>query len=154
MVSALILAAIIGAAVLVAYGARSEGPRTVGARGAAPAEPESVAPRATELADIATPEELQLWSYRGCITCHGADARGTPMGPDLLGVLPLYVAKFGAGEAARAQLVAYMFDPNDSPKLRTDGEEYQIPMPSIAQFGGGTREEAATLAGLLLRLVR
>jgi hypothetical protein len=106
------------------------------------------------LADVATPAEQRLWSARGCVTCHGATARGTPMGPDLGKVVPLYVAKFGGVDAAKTQIVEYLLDPQGSPKLRDDGLLFPNPMPAITKLFGGTEKDAATLADMLLRLAR
>lgn len=112
------------------------------------------APSGTSLADLATPDEYRLWSDRGCITCHGPEARGTPLGPDLTRVVPLYLAKFGSRDAARAALAAHMLDPQRSVKLRDDGEVFPNPMPPLEKLFGGKREEAPVLADLLLRLAR
>jgi hypothetical protein len=108
----------------------------------------------TKLSEIASPAEWKLWNDRGCITCHGAEARGSPMAPDLLRVLPLYFAKFGSADAVKNELVAYLIDPQGSPKLRDDGVQFPNPMPAIEKLIGGTKADAATLAGLLVRLAR
>jgi hypothetical protein len=111
-------------------------------------------PAPASLSDIASADELKLWTNRGCVTCHGPDARGGPMAPDLTKVLPLYLAKFGSAGAAKERIVAYLLDPQGSPKLRDDGVQFPNPMPSIEKLFGGTRTDAETLAGLLVRLVR
>ena len=132
-----------GAIVASGSGARSS-------RVDAPAPP--AAPTGHSLSDIASPDELKLWTNRGCVTCHGPDARGGPMAPDLTTVLPFYLAKCGSADAARAQLVEYLIDPQGSPKLRDDGVQFPNPMPAIEKLFGGTKADAATLAGLLVRL--
>jgi hypothetical protein len=104
------------------------------------------------LSDVATPDELKLWNSRGCVTCHGPEARGGPMGPDLTTVVPLYAAKHG--DAATEALAAYLLDPKGSPKLRTDGTTYPNPMPSLEKLFGGRREEAPVIAAMLLRLAK
>jgi mono/diheme cytochrome c family protein len=108
----------------------------------------------TSLSRIATPREYGLWNDRGCITCHGAEARGTPLGPDLTKVVPRYLARHASPEAARAALVAHMLDPAGTPKMRDDGEVYPNPMPPLERLFGGRRDEAPVLAGMLLRLAK
>ena len=110
------------------------------------------APQGLFLSDVAAPAELKLWTDRGCITCHGAEARGTQMGPDLTNVLPLYMAKHGSVSAAKTALAAYLIDPQGVPKLRSDGVTFPNPMPAIEKLFGGKREDAAVIADMLLRL--
>lgn len=141
-----LIAAGVGASVLAAAGDDADPP----ARELAPAR----RPGPAALSDLASPEELKLWTARGCVTCHGPEARGGPMAPDLTKVIPLYVAKFGSEDAARAAIAAYLLDPADSPKLRDDGEAYPNPMPPLERLFGGRREEAPVLAAMLLRLAR
>jgi hypothetical protein len=129
------------AVVLVAAGTGSDD-----ARSPAPV------PRGRALSDLATPEEYELWNARGCVTCHGFEARGTSLAPDLTRVIPLYVAKAGSAESARAAIAAYLLDPAGSPKLRADGAVFPNPMPPLEKLFGGRREDAPVLAGMLLRL--
>ena len=109
---------------------------------------------ASFLSDLATPREYALWNDRGCVTCHGTEALGTPMGPNLTKVVPLYLAKFGSREAAREALAAHMLNPQTSQKLRDDGEVFPNPMPPLEKLFGGKREEAPVLAEMLLRLAK
>lgn len=118
----------------------------------APASPRFLSERF--LSDVATPREYELWNSRGCVTCHGTEALGTPLGPDLTKVVPLYLAKNRSREAAVAALAAYMLDPQGAPKLRDDGEVYPNPMPALEKLFGGKREEAPVLADMLLRLAK
>ena len=143
--SVVLIAIGFGTGAIVASGAGARA-----SRGDVPSAPS--APTGRSLSDVASPDELKLWTNRGCITCHGAEARGGPMAPDLTKVLPLYFAKFGSAEAARDQLVEYLIDPQGSPKLRDDGVQFPNPMPAIEKLFGGTKADAATLAGLLVRL--
>ena len=53
------------------------------------------------------------------------------MAPALSKVIPLYVAKFGSPQAAKAQLVEYLLDPAGAPKLRDDGQVFPTPMPAF-----------------------
>jgi hypothetical protein len=126
------------------------------AAGSAARTPSAEAPvqvrRGTTLSDIASPAEWKLWNDRGCVTCHGPEARGTPMAPDLVKVLPLYFAKFASPDAVRSRLAAYIIDPQGSPKLRDDGVQFPNTMPAIEKLFGGTKPDATTLAGLLVRL--
>ena len=123
--------------------------------GAAPrADAAARARSGTSLSRLATPREYELWNSRGCVTCHGPEARGTPLGPDLTKVVPRYLAKHGSSESARAALVAHMLDPATSVKLRDDGEVYANPMPPLEKLFGGKREDAPVLAEMLLRLPR
>jgi hypothetical protein len=145
--SVVLIAIGFGTGAIVASGAGARAPRSD-----APAAPS--APRGPMLSDIASPAELKLWNNLGCITCHGAEARGSPMAPDLTKVLPLYFAKFGTDDAVREELVAYLIDPQGSPKLRADGVQFPNPMPAIEKMSGGTKAAAATLAGLLVRLAK
>lgn len=119
-------------------------------------ENESRAPagEAGSLSSVATPREYELWNERGCVTCHGLEARGTPMGPDLTKVIPLYLAKTGSAAAARDALAAYLLDPAGRPKLRVDGEVFPNPMPPLGKLFGGNRDEAPVLAEMLLRLAK
>lgn len=136
----------VGASALVAFGVGTDPPVR-----ATPSEPR---PAVTSLSGLATPDELKLWNARGCVTCHGGEARGGPLGPDLTKVIPLYLRKFGSAESARERLAAYMLDPEGSEKLRDDGEVFPNPMPALDKLFGGRREEAPVLAGMLLRLAR
>ncbi len=131
---------------VVASGWGSDAPRRP------PPDVEPSAPQGPSLAASASPEELKLWNGRSCLTCHGADAHGTLMGPDLFRVLPLYLAKHGSADAAAKALAAYIVDPKNSPKLRDDGAKFINPMPAIERIGG-KRTEADALARMLLRLV-
>ena len=106
------------------------------------------------LSDLATPREYELWNSRGCVTCHGTEALGTPLGPDLTKIVPIYLAKSGSRDAAVAALAAYVLDPQGAPKLRDDGEVYPNPMPALEKLFGGRREEAPVLADMLLRLAK
>jgi hypothetical protein len=134
---------------VIAFGVGSDKPSS------ASVAPTASAPRgAASLDAVATPAELRLWNDRGCITCHGWNARGTPMGPDLAKVVPLYRAKHGSDEAAHREIVAYLIDPQGSPKLRDDGVQYVNPMPPIERMFGGRREDAEALAGMLLRFAK
>jgi hypothetical protein len=101
-----------------------------------------------------SPSQSRLWNDRGCITCHGWNARGTPMGPDLVKIVPLYVARHGSVEAARRALVEYLLDPQGSPKVRDDGVLYPNPMPPVLKMFGGRPEDADALADLLLGLAK
>jgi mono/diheme cytochrome c family protein len=145
---ALVVAALAaGYAIAVGVGSRDDdaAPRpAAGAKSAA----------GTSLSQIATRREYELWNARGCITCHGPEARGTPLGPDLTKVIPHYVARHASPEAARAALVAHVLDPAGTPKMRDDGEVYPNPMPPLERLFGGRREEAPVLAGMLLRLAK
>jgi mono/diheme cytochrome c family protein len=107
-------------------------------------------PVSGRLSAVASPAEMKLWRDRGCVTCHGPEATGGPMAPDLTKVVPLYKAKFGASAADR--LEAYLIDPQGAPKLRDDGQLFPNPMPAIEKLFGGTKADARTLAALLLRL--
>lgn len=129
--------------VLVAAGTGSDDERSV-----------APVPQGRSLSDLATPQEYELWNARGCITCHGSEARGTPLGPDLTKVVPRYHAKHASRESARDALAAHMLDPAHSPKLRDDGEVYPNPMPPLESLFGGKREDAPVLADMLLRLPR
>jgi cytochrome c553 len=111
-------------------------------------------PPATTLSQVATSDELKLWTGRGCATCHGAEGLGTPMGPDVTKLVPLYLAKHGAAAAAKTALAAYLLDPQNSPKLRDDGVQYANPMPSILKFPGGKPQDADAMAEMLLRLAK
>jgi hypothetical protein len=115
---------------------------------------DEVIAESTALSDVATPDELKLWNRIGCATCHGGEARGTQMGPDLTKIVPLYLARYGSAEAAKEKLVAYLLDPKTEPKLRDDGATYVNPMPAIDRLAGGRREDAPGIAELLLRLAR
>lgn len=120
-----------------------------------PAEPPATASPAAgrTLSGIASPPEAALWSSRGCVTCHGPEARGSMMAPDLTKVVPLYLARFGE-EGAKAKIAEYLIDPKGSPKLRDDGQVFPNPMPAIEKLFGGTRDDAPVLAGLLVRLAK
>lgn len=135
---ALIVVAL-GVGVFAASRDRSAAPRT-------PTTPAASVP--------VSPSESRLWNDRGCITCHGWNARGTPMGPDLLKVVPLYVARHGSVGAAHKAIVEYLLDPQGSPKLRDDGVLYPNPMPPILKLFGGRPEDADALADLLLRMAK
>ena len=145
---ALVVVALLGGA-LVAAAVRSDDDV------AAP-RADALAPKKSRgsLSQLATPREYELWNSRGCVTCHGLEARGTPLGPDLTKVVPRYLAKHGSSESARAALVAHMLDPVKSEKLRDDGEVYANPMPPLEKLFGGKREDAPVLADMLLRLAR
>jgi cytochrome c553 len=131
----------IGTCALVAFGVGTD-------------PPERAAPEGPLLSEVATPDEHKLWTTRGCATCHGPDARGGLMAPDLAEVIPLYLARFGSPEAARERLAAFMLNPAGSPRLRNDGELFPNPMPSLLKLYGGRREDAPVLAGMLLRLAK
>jgi mono/diheme cytochrome c family protein len=134
-----------GGLVMAGAGAERDEPA---ARGA------PAAPSPKFLSDLATPREYELWNDRGCVTCHGTEGLGTPLGPNLAKVMPLYLAKSGSREAAVAALAAYVLDPQGAPKLRDDGEVYPNPMPALEKLFGGRREEAPVLADMLLRLAK
>jgi len=76
------------------------------------------------------------------------------MGPDLVKVVPLYVARHGSVDAAHRALAAYLLDPQVSPKLRDDGVLYPNPMPPILKMFGGRPEDADALADLLLSVAK
>jgi len=137
----IVVAAGVGA--VVASGVGAERPSTA-----------QVAGSAAPGAEAESPARSRLWNDRGCVTCHGADARGTPMGPDLTKIVPMYIAKHGSVDAAHRAVVAYLIDPRGSPKLRDDGVLYVNPMPPIEKLFGGRREDADALASMLLRLAR
>jgi len=147
----IVVALAVGA--LVASGVGAETPRKASIVPAPESAPTS-SPGATAraLVDVATPAEKKLWNDRGCVTCHGADAHGTNMGPDVVAVIPLYLAKHGSSDAAKKALVAYLVDPKNTPRLRADGATFMNPMPAIEKLFGGKREDADALADLLLRL--
>ncbi len=124
----------------------------VGARPRRPATDEPLPDEsAPTLADVASPDELELWNLRGCATCHGPQARGSQLGPDLTKVVPLYLTTHGSPDAAKAAIVAYLLDPQGAPKLRHNGQRFMNPMPAITKMNG-TRDDAEKLASLLLRL--
>jgi mono/diheme cytochrome c family protein len=139
--------------VVVAFGVGAVVASGVGADPAPKTGPAAPRPRGpATLAETASPAELKLWNERGCVTCHGADGRGTNMGPDVVKLVPVYLAKHGSPEAARKAIAAYLVDPAGSEKLRDDGVHFSNPMPAIEKMVGGRREDADVVAGLLIRL--
>lgn len=79
----------------------------------------------------------------GCAKCHGADRQGTRTAPPLTGLAAHWTA---------AELAAYLRDPKpvleDSVRLRSQAEDYPIPMPAYPDL---PQEKLAPLVDSLLR---
>jgi len=78
-----------------------------------------------------------------CVTCHGADLRGTPMGPTLYALSEHY---------DREQLINYLRNPADyveEGRLKEFKEKYRSIMPS---YGNQDVKDLGKISDYLLRL--
>lgn len=121
---------------------------TAGAPAGEPAAPAGEIP--AELQGVVTAEEVsmgkQIFSGKGnCMTCHGPDATGTSLAPNLTDDEWLWTTAAAEPQALKDELIAQIHQGVPQPK------QFPAPMPAM---GGGqlTDQEVQALAAYILTL--
>jgi len=88
-------------------------------------------------------QAVALYNNLGCVTCHGEDLSGTPMGPSLKSISEFY---------SRNELISYLQNPAsfmDTERFLKFKEQYRTVMPS---FSNRDIKELGIISDYILKL--